>query len=293
MVVKNFRRNLPPLDYLMFFEAVARHGNFTRAAEELNVSQAAVSKRVKSLEERLGIDLIKRNSRAFTLTQQGRKLAGNTSEALSFLDTGIQDIRRTNHEKLSLAANVTISQYWLTPRINEYLIGRNAVTITLTASDRDAELLMSDNDVIVYYGKDIPTGWDGAILFNEIWLPVAAPELITKEVDITTLPLLDFEKATPKWFNWNDLINLRQYAEFAHSNRVKLGSYGSSLDAALRGKGIALGCPDVLHHEVTARRLVPLMDYQIDTNRSYFVIWKPGHLTQRIRDLLEYIEIKF
>jgi len=290
--MKNFRSILPPLDYLMFFEAVARHGNFTRAAEELNVSQAAVSKRVKSLEARLGVDLVKRNGRAFTLTQQGRNLASNTTEALNFLSTSIQEIRRTNHEKLSLAANVAVSQYWLTPRINEYLIGRNAVPITLTASDRDADLFLLENDVIIYYGTSIPTGWDGALLFDESWLPVAAPDLIAEWADITALPLLDFEKLTPKWLNWSDLIDLKPYSEFVRSNRVTLGSYGSSLDGALRGKGIALGCPDVLHYEISARRLVPLMDYRVDTGRSYFVIWKPGHLTQRIRNLLAEIEIR-
>lgn len=291
--MNSFRKNLPPLDYLMFFEAVARHGNFTRAAEELNVSQAAVSKRIKSLEARLGIDLVARKGRAFTLTQQGRKLAANTSEALSFLNSSILDIRRTKHERLSLAANIAVSQFWLTPRVNEYLIGNNAVPITLTASDRDADLFTQDNDVIIFYGTDIPKSWDGDLLFEEVWSPVVAPDLIAGDADISTLPLLDFEKVTPKWCNWADFMNLNQYSAFDDSKRVKLGSYGSSLDAALRGKGLALGCPDVLHHEISANRLMPLIDYQITTGRSYFVVWKPGHMTPRIRELLAEIEIKF
>jgi len=291
--MRNFRSNLPPLDYLVFFEAVARHGNFTRAAEELNVSQAAVSKRIKSLEVRLGIDLVSRNGRSFTLTQQGQKLAASTSEALDFLNTSMLQIRQTNQNKLTLAANIAISQFWLTPRINEYLISSNAVPITLTASDRDSDLFAQENDVIIYYSTDIPKGWDGAVLFDEVWLPVVAPDLMTEGTDISTLTLLDFEKLTPKWFNWTDFINLNHYADFADSKRVKLGSYGSSLDAALRGKGIALGCPDVLHYEIEANRLMPLTDYQISTGRSYFVVWKPGHMTQRTRDLLADIGIRF
>ncbi|WP_299848495.1 LysR family transcriptional regulator [uncultured Roseovarius sp.] len=291
--MKNYRNNLPPLDYLLFFEAVARHGNFTRAAEELNVSQAAVSKRVKSLEMRLGIDLVARNGRAVTLTGNGRKLAASASEALDFLGNSLAQIRQTTHERLSLAANVAISQFWLTPRVNEYLIGRNAVPITLTASDRDSDLFGPDNDVIIYYSTDIPKGWDGAVLFKEVWLPVMAPDLMTQDADIAGFTLLDFEKLTPKWINWRDFIDLNADAAFASAERVTLGSYGSALDAALRGKGIALGCPDVLHYEIGAGRLVPLPEYQINTGRSYFVVWKPGHMTQRIRDLLKEIEIIF
>ena len=291
--MKNFRGNLPPLDHLLFFEAVARHGNFTRAAEELNVSQAAVSKRIKSLEMRLGIDLLIRNGRAISLTRNGRKLAASTSEALDFLNSSLTQIRQATPDRLSLAANIAISQFWLTPRINEYLIGRNAVPITLTASDRDADLFGPDSDVIIYYSTDIPKGWDGAVLFEEVWLPVAAPGLLTGGRDITGFTLLDFEKLTPKWFNWRDFIDLTDHTGFAEAERVKLGSYGSSLDAALRGKGIALGCPDVLHYEIEANRLVPLTDYQINTGRRYFVVWKPGHMTQRIRDLLSDVGIRF
>ena len=291
--MKNYRSNLPPLDYLLFFEAVARHANFTRAAEELNVSQAAVSKRIKSLEMRLGIELIIRHGRKVTLTQNGQRLAASTSEALDFLSTNLSQIRQTKPGRLSLAANIAISQFWLTPRINEYLIGRDAVPITLTASDRDTDLFEQDNDVIIYYSTDIPKGWDGAVLFDEVWLPVVAPDLIAGNTEVAALKLLDFEKLTPKWFNWTDFINLNDHAIFAGSERVKLGSYGSSLDAALRGKGIALGCPDVLHYEIEAKRLLPLTEYQVNTGRRYFVVWKPGQLTQHIRDLLSEIGIRF
>ena len=293
MVMKKFRSYLPPLDYLLFFEAAARHGNFTRAADELNVSQAAVSKRIKSLESQLNLELVTRNGPSISLTPTGHKLAASTTEALDFLNSSLTQIRQTNPDRLSLAANVAISQFWLTPRVNDYLITRNAVPITLTTSDRDSDLFRPENDVIIYYSTDIPRGWDGAILFDEVWLPVAAPGLITPGSEIAAQTLLDFEKLTPKWFNWQDFIGLNEHSEFAGAERVKLGSYGSSLDAALRGKGLALGCPDVLHYEIEANRLVPLTEYQIKTGRSYFVVWKPGHMTNRIRDLLSEIEISF
>ncbi|MCV2864574.1 LysR family transcriptional regulator [Albidovulum sediminicola] len=291
--MKNFRRSLPPLDYLLFFEAVARHGNFTRAAEELNVSQAAVSKRVKVLEEWLGLTLVHRRGRNITLSRNGKMLAANATEALDYLSSGLQQIRRAPAgERLSLAANVAVAQYWLTPRINEYLLGSNAVPVTLTASDKDADLFTLEVDAIFFYGSDIPTGWDGTSLFEEIWLPVAAPSLATSMRGFEDAMLLDFDKLTPKWINWGDFAELTGNTEIAAAPKVNLRSYGSALDTALRGKGVALGCPAVLQFEIEAGRLVALEDYQLWTGRSYFVIWRMGSMRDRTRALLGEVGIR-
>ncbi len=283
--MKNYRRSLPPLDYFLFFEAVARTGSFTRAAEELSVSQAAVSKRLKQLENLLGFPLVLRSGRSISLTLNGRKLALVASESLDFLNAGLKEIRNAAHdEKLSLAANVAVSQFWLTPRINEYLLGRDAVPITLTASDKDSDLFAVDNDGLIFYGSDIPTGWEGTRLFQEIWMPLIAPPL--EYVRLADATLLDFDKLTLKWINWSDFAAITGPDALTGAARVNLGSYGSTLDAAIRGKGIALGCPDVLQYEIEAGRLQPLESYGLHTGRSYFLIWRAGTLTPRVRELL-------
>ncbi|WP_336099104.1 LysR family transcriptional regulator [Roseovarius sp. CH_XMU1461] len=292
MVMKNYRRALPPLDYLLFFEAVARHGNFTRAAEELNVSQAAVSKRIKVLEDWLGMPLIDRHGRRLSLTRNGKVLATNSGEALDYLNSCLQQLRRTHGTgRLSLGANVAVSQYWLTPRINEYLLGRDAAPVTLTSTDKDADLFALESDALVFYGPDIPTGWDGALLFEETWLPVAAPEVARRSGDLGSATLLDFDKLTPKWVNWGDFATLTGHAEIDQATKVNLGSYGSTLDTAIRGRGLALGCPDVLRFEIDAGRLVALEAYRLATGRSYFVIWRNGQLTKQIRDLIRDVGI--
>ncbi|MCQ0092697.1 LysR family transcriptional regulator [Roseovarius sp. M141] len=283
--MKNYRRSLPPLDYFLFFEAVARTGSFTRAAEELSVSQAAVSKRLKQLEDLLGFALVLRSGRRISLTANGRKLATVASESLEFLNVGLTQIRSTAaDEKLSLAANVAVSQFWLTPRINEYLLGRDAVPITLTASDKDSDLFGADNNGLIFYGSDIPSGWEGTRLFEEIWMPLVAPAL--QHVVPADATLLDFDKLTLKWINWSNFAAITGHDTLNGAGRVNLGSYGSTLDAAIRGKGIALGCPDVLQYEIEAGRLHPLEGYGLRTGRSYFLIWRAGTMTPRVRDLL-------
>ncbi len=257
--MKNYRRSLPPLDYLLFFEAVARSGSFTRAAEDLNVSQAAVSKRIKVLEGWLGMSLVHRQGRRITLTETGRSLAADTGEALDYLTSCFQRLNRSSGGgRLSLGANVAVSQYWLTPRINQYLLERDTVPVTLTASDKDADLFTLDADALIFYGADIPSGWDGQLLFEEIWQPFAAPCAVSGATRFEGLSLLDFEKLTPKWVNWADFTALTGMTEQPDANQINLGSYGSTLDAAIRGRGVALGCADVLQFEIEAGRLVPL-----------------------------------
>ncbi len=289
--MKNYRRTLPPLDYLLFFETVARHKNFTRAAEELNVSQAAVSKRVKFLESWLGVELMTRNGRTVDLTKAGHKLAANASEALEYLALGISQLRQGSHDRLSLASNIAVSQFWLTPQVNEYLLSQDAVPVSITASNKESDVLNQDHDVVVYYGNDIPSGWEGGVLFEEVWQPVAAPSLLAKEPDLARSTLLDFDKLALKWINWPDFIDMSDSEELTATPRVNLGSYGSSLDAAIRGKGIALGCVNVLRYEIEAGRLAPLDGYTLNTGRTYFVIWRVGTLSQRTRDLLRDVGI--
>ena len=290
--MKNFRASLPPLDYLLFFEAAARHGSFTKAAQELNVSQAAVSKRVKFLENWLGVNLINRHGRTIELTRNGQKLASSTTEVLDYLKLCVTQVQQANQDNLLLASNVAVSQFWLTPRINEYLLSRDAVPVTLTSSDKDDDIFNQDNDAIIYYGADIPTGWDGVVLFEEIWQPLAAPDLPGLNSDFDTTTLLDFEKLVLKWINWQDFLSLTNYAEFTNLPRVNLGSYGSSLDAAIRGKGIALGCPEVLRYEIEAGRLIPLDNFQLKTGSSYFTLWKTGTMSRQTRNLLKKVGIK-
>ncbi|WP_027255854.1 LysR family transcriptional regulator [Leisingera aquimarina] len=289
--MKNYRSTLPPLDYLLFFETVARHKNFTRAAEELNVSQAAVSKRVKFLESWLGVELLTRNGRNVDLTKAGHKLAANASEALEYLALGIGQLRQGSHDKLSLASNIAVSQFWLTPQVNEYLLSHDAVPVTVTASNKESDILNQEHDIVVYYGSDIPSGWEGVVLFEEIWQPLAAPGLIAQAPDFSASTLLDFEKLALKWINWPDFIEQSGHAELSAVPRVNLGSYGSSLDAAIRGKGIALGSADVLKFEIEAGRLAPLEGYKLNTGRTYFAIWRTGTLSQRTRDLLRDVGI--
>ncbi|PVH27313.1 LysR family transcriptional regulator [Pararhodobacter oceanensis] len=286
--MKKYRRSLPPLDYILFYEAVARTGSFTRAAEELSVSQAAVSKRIKNLETMLGCALVLRDGRRISLTPSGSKLATIASESLDFLNAGLMQIRdAAASTKLTLAANLAVSQFWLTPRVNAYLLTPDPAPLTLTVSDNDADLLTTETDACIYYGDEIPPGWDATLLFKERWMPLVAPSL--KYHDLHELALLDFDKLTLKWINWSNFATLKGETFLDGAERVNLRSYGATLDAALRGEGAALGSPEVLHKQIETGQLLPLDAYALDTGRSYFLLTRNSTLTPRIRALFTQI----
>ena len=117
-------------------------------------------------------------------------------------------------------------------------LSQDAVPISLTASNNETDILNQDHDAIVYYGTDIPSGWEGEILFKEIWQPPRGPRFSWRKTQIfRPAPCWDFDKLALKWINWPDFIELSDSGKFAAAPRVNLGSYGSSLDAAIRGKG--------------------------------------------------------
>lgn len=235
--------------------------------------------------------MIHRHGRNINFTKDGLKLANKTSEALDHLDKCLIQLQSVSNNGLRLAANVSVSQFWLTPRINEYLLRSNPVPITSTASDKDSDLLNYENDAVIYYGEYIPKGWEGALLFKEVWLPLAAPDLPNLGSELSTNILLNFEKLTPKWINWSDLADRSDLSELSGAQRRNLGSYANTVYAAIKGKGIALGCPDVLKSEIESGRLVPLHNFQIKTERSYFVIWRSGTMTQQLRSLLNEVGV--
>lgn len=141
--MKKYRRKLPSLDGLVFLEAAARHNSFTMAAEELCVTQAAVSKRSKELESLLGLQLFHREGRKLELTKTGRRLYERTTMALDFLEDSIAGELDEQNEVVQVATNSAVSVFWLGPKLSELRVRNDAGAIRVFTSDRLQDLLSS------------------------------------------------------------------------------------------------------------------------------------------------------
>jgi DNA-binding transcriptional LysR family regulator len=280
--MKNYRRNLPPLDMLFFFEAAYRRGSFTACAAELNVSQAAVSKRVRQLEDWIGDPLFVRRGKKLFPTNAGDRLYQTTSVILEFLQQGIASLREEARRPLSIGANTSIGMFWLTVQLREFGFSGDACPTRLLTSDNTEDLLSDSNDLIVTYGGGNIPGWYSVLLLEEELSPVASPELAAEfgPASIETLnditvagrpPLLNYPRSGPDWIDWRawfDALSMQGLDRWRIDAR---STYSQTIGEAIRGRGIALGSLPLLGAELTSGSLVRLTSDVLRTGRGYYL----------------------
>jgi len=274
--MNSYRKSLPPLDTLVFFEAAMRHLNFTEAADELFVTQAAVSKRVRQLEDWLGVDLFLRTGRSLMPTEAGRYLAEKTGMTLEFLDQALRAIRVPGQSAIRLAGMTAVTTFWLQPRLKDYALSDEAALFNLVMSDDPGDLLRPDHDLTIVYGDGRFPGWHSELLFDEIMVPVISPEIVEAARDIGRAggpPLLDYARIGPDWIAWDSWTQQTERSDLFSGPRVVCASYTQSIGRALKGQGIALGALSLLAAEIAAGELVPFGNDALATGRGYYIAW--------------------
>jgi len=281
--MNRFRRTLPSLDALVFFEAAARLNSFSRAAEELYVTQAAVSKRIRELETRLNQVLFRRHGRTLTLTAEGRRLYQRTGMALEFLDDACRQAAGEDTEVVQLAANSAVSLLWLAPRLKQFGLGENSANVNLSTSDRPGDTLDPDHDLVVVYGHGDTPGWYSELLFAERLVPVAAPgylesnhlppllDLDDAASSLARLTLLEYDRLAPDWINWQLWIERTDSTPLMRCRVEHCRTYTRAIGAALDGKGLALGSRGLIDDELQAGRLRVVGERELVSGRGYFL----------------------
>lgn len=280
--MKSLRHRLPSLTSLMVFEAAARTLNFTRAAQELHVSQAAVSKQIRYLEEYFGFELFERHGRRVTLSSRGQQLLQKVSASFNYLADAVEEISaRTTTSSVTLAANTAVSHYWLSAAINAFrdrypAFGANIRVIT---SDQTSDLFADDVNLAVAYDPSQRIGWTGQLLFEEELYPVASPEYIQTHPLVGDGPqallshrLLDYERVEPNWINWQVWfealgVDARGLKAVSHGN-----NYIVLVDAATRGHGVTLGTRYLLDLELQSGKLARLSNLSVKSGRGYYLM---------------------
>lgn len=281
--MRNYRSTLPPLDQLIFFEAAYRHCSFTGCAADLNVSQAAVSKRIRQLEDWIGEPLFVRNGKCLSVTPAGRELYQTTSMALDFLSTGIASLRHQVQKPLTIAANTVIGTLWLAPLLYTFGLSPSACPTRVITSDDPQDLFAEENDLVVAYGTGKWPGLQTAALFSEQLTPVASPEVVNRIGGFETHtfasiiqhhtrpPLLNYPCTGPDWVNWHGWFNLRPDLEISGWRLKDCDTYVQSIGLAIEGEGIALGSHRLLDQEFAAGRLRPIAEPNVATGRGYYI----------------------
>jgi DNA-binding transcriptional LysR family regulator len=300
--MEGFRRRLPPVTALVVFEAAARRLSFTRAAAELGVTQAAVSRRIHALERALGFDLFRRLHRRVELTERGRTLAELLSQSFERIAQTIATMQAPSAEdELVIGATIAFTQLWLLPRLAEFRRLHPRTRLRLVTQDTPIDLERDLVDVVIRYGEGTWPDGRSLLLCEDDVFPVCSPsyaagrDLPTTAAGLAEQALLDFEPAHPGWIGWQEW--LAAFAAAGHARAgMRLSSYIDVIHAALAGHGVALGWNLLVGSLLRQGRLRRLTDLRLHTRGGYFVVTsnrqppKPSAiafvawLTDRLRD---------
>lgn len=265
---------LPPLAAVRVFEAAARHQNFTRAAEELGMTQAAVSYQIRLLEDRVGAALFVRQPRQVVLTAIGQRLAGPVGKALTDIGTVFRDICEANQTVLTISSLQTMAINWLSPRLAQFQIENPQFAVRVRTSQHLVDFATEAVDLAVRYG---PGSWLGVAaekLFACHYAPLCSPELrdrlqLREAADLLRAPLLSPDE-TP-WKVWFADLGLDQPQQGARA--MSLEMQAMNVQAAMRGHGVAMAVPELFAYDIAAGRLVFAVEHAIRDHWAYWVVY--------------------
>jgi LysR family transcriptional regulator, glycine cleavage system transcriptional activator len=268
---------IPPLSAIRCFEAAARHQSFTRAAEELGMTQAAVSYQIKILEDRVGGPLFLRGSRGVTLSDTGRRLAPAITDAFGQLRAAFDDLHETSDNLLSITALATLANNWLVPRLGAFQVAHPEIAVRVDASNRLVEFAREDFDVGFRSGDGKWPGLVSHALFPAAYTPMLSPLLLARSeplsgpADLLKLPLID---PTDDW--WGDWFVAAGLPAPDLSKRTEIRVENQQLAgrAALAGQGVAILMPAFFPEELADGRLVqpfPLVRQSSDSH--YWLVY--------------------
>ncbi len=268
-------KRLPPLNALRVFDVAARYLSFTKAAEELFVTQAAVSHQIKSLEDFLGLKLFRRRNRALLLTEEGQSYFLDIKEVFSALNDATRKLQaRSAKGALTVSLLPSFAIQWLVPRLSSFNFAYPGIDVRIQAVDRGEEKLADDVDVAIFYGRGNWPGLRVEKLYAEYLLPVCSPSLLTGKIPLKALAdlarfTLLHDASRRDWqmyvrqFSLSH-INVQQGPIFSHSAMV--------LQAAIHGQGVALANNVMAQTEIEAGRLVcPFNEVLVSKNAFYLV----------------------
>jgi DNA-binding transcriptional LysR family regulator len=273
---------LPSLDLLKGFEAAARHLNFTKAADELFVTQSAVSRQVQALEERLGVRLFVRQRRGLLLTYEGERLFRSVQGALRQVQEVVDSLsQRPAGNRVTLTSTMAFCSLWLIPRLGEFNRLFPEVGVRIAANDRVLNLERERIDVSVRYCPPQAAPQGSVWLFDEELVPVCSPALLErtgkplrKVQDLAHYVLLELEDpGTPAswlwWNNWFDALGVRGVKP---AGSLAFNYFDQIVRAALAGQGVALGRLPLIADLLQDGSLVAPLKARTRTDHAYWVV---------------------
>ena len=266
---------LPPLNALRAFEASARQLSFTRAAEELFVTQAAISHQIKSLEDFLGIKLFMRKNRALLLSEEGQAYYLDIKEVFSTINDATERLlARGAKGAITVSLQPSFAIQWLVPRLNAFNLLHPDIDVRIKAVDQPESSLTEDVDVAIYYGRGHWADIHAEQLQKEYLIPVCSPLLLQgkkpldKVEDLINHTLLH-DTSRRDWKRWFKQVNVKA----TNVNHGPIFSHSAMVvQAAMHGQGVALAHSFLAKPDIDAGRLICPFEDVLESKNAYYVV---------------------
>jgi DNA-binding transcriptional LysR family regulator len=279
--MRTFRRRIPPLSSLVAFEAAARLQSFTRAAAELGITQAAVSRQVKELEEFLQAAMFDRGYRTIVLTEAGKSLFVGVTEHLSGIASVCDSIRQPNESNAVVVGMTSaFGTYWLTPRLPEFRSLHPNIELRLAVNDEIVDLAKERIDVSIRYGTGRWPNLRSQYLLGAEDMPVCSPSYLGSRGRLSSATdllgeVLIFMEGAPAFLgsHWNDWFSANGVDATGYKFGLTVNNFSMMIQATLRGQGIALAGYPLIDDLLAQGDLVPALNAKPRrVSGGYFVV---------------------
>jgi len=291
--------HLPPLGALRAFEATARHMSFSKAADELHVTPAAVSHQIHALEQDLGVKLFHRMNRSIELTASGRVLLPGLPEAFAGIRSSVRRLEAHNDTgNLTVTASPSIAAKWLVLRLHRFQEQHTDIDVRISANDDVVDLTKGDFDIAIRYGTGRYPGLDVELLFRNEVFPACSPQLLTGGPPLRTpndLPAhllihdqtIERDPLVPTWSMWLKAAGVKQVSA---ANGLSFNNIHLALDAAIAGHGVVLAHSTIAAADLAAGRLVRLFSLALPDPFAYYIVTAPGALDRaKVRSFRDWL----
>jgi len=279
-----------PLASIRVFEAAARLKSFTRAAEELGMTQAAVSWQIKALEGRLGQSLFRRLPREVQPTESGERLSRAATEAMTLLRRAVSDLTEADEHILSITTLATLAAQWLAPRLGGFQLANPGLAVRLDTNPAVLDLTRESFDVGIRSGHGDWPGLESQLLMPSVFTPLCSPTMaerlkLAEPGDLLEAPRIGLEKEWAAWFAAAGVdAGTRPASRLAADYQVL------EVAAALADQGVALASPILFAREIRTGLLVRPFRQTVAFHTGYFLVWPEGRgrspKIKRFRDWL-------
>lgn len=288
-------RRLPPLNALRAFEAAARCGNFTRAAQELFVTQGAVSRHIATLEDWLKMQLFERGRHGIRLTPAGESYFASMRVAFDQIEHGTRQLQQQRPDEWLLRVKLppTFAIRWLIPRLARFHALHPRIDVQITTSHKPVDFERDDIDVSIHSEPSPPVGPGYRLLFRETLLPVCAPALLRRDpplkqpADLAHQALLSSLNRPHDWQTW---LAAAGATDIDTRRGLKFENAAMAYQAAAEELGVMVGLLAFVRDDLASGRLVAPFDLRVPTEGGYFMAWRTDRpAPQRVRDFESWI----